>query len=57
MILIHLFFTRKRSLCWLFVFERKQIALFRYEKSFMFSRAVLHGESLRKEVCYEKNKK
>ena len=41
-----LFFTR------LFVSERKQIALFRHEKLFELSRAVLRNKSLRNEECY-----
>lgn len=40
-----LFFT------WQFVTERKQIALFRHEKLFALSRAVLRNESLRNEVA------
>ena len=43
MMLMHLFFTRQ------FVSERKQIALFRHEKLFELSRAVLRDKSLRNE--------
>ena len=48
--LIQLFFTRQ------FVSERKQIALFRHEKLFEFSRAVLRDESLRNEDYYDKRR-
>ena len=53
--LMHLLFHKAnyRSLLQ-FVSERKQIAVFRHEKLFELSRAVLRDKSLRNEVCYER---
>ncbi len=42
---------------WLFVSERKQIALFRHERLFEVSRAVLRDKSLRNEGYHGKAKK
>ena len=53
--LMHLLFHKvNSSSLLLFVSERKQIALFRHEKLFEISRAVLRNELLRNEDLYER---